>query len=121
MDVPDDPLVFRLQVITSITNHRHLMNFSDLTVDQWIAQNCINRTHVGHMALQLVANMYQVKINVYQLFQEDGMAEIFPLNEVGLVNHVGEVNVLHLSELRFFSGHYLSLKPIPVYCNNSFQ
>ena len=50
MDVPSDPLEFRLKVILSIQQNRHLMNHSDLTVDQWIAKNCINKIHVSHLA-----------------------------------------------------------------------
>lgn len=112
MDVPSDPLEFRLKVILSIQQNRHLMNHSDLTVDQWIAKNCINKIHVSHLALQLVANLYKIKIIVYQLFHEDGITEIIPLEEHGVVNHVGEVNLLHLSEIRFYNGHYLSIKHI---------
>ena len=75
------------------------MNYSDLSIDQWIAKNCINKIHVSHLALQLVANLYKIKIIVYQLFEADGITEIFPLEEHGVVNHVGEVNLLHLSEI----------------------
>ena len=86
------------------------MNYSDLSIDQWIAKNCINKIHVSHLALQLAANLYKIKIIVYQLFEADGVTKIFPLEEHGVVNHVGEVNLLHLSEIRFFNGHYLSIK-----------
>ena len=55
------------------------MNYSDLSIDQWIAKNCINKIHVSHLALQLVANLYKIKIIVYQLFEADGITEIFTL------------------------------------------
>ena len=82
MDVPSDPFEFRLKVILSIQHNRHLMNHSDLTVDQWIAKNCINKIHVSHLALQLVANLYKIKIIVYQLFHEDGLTHHSSIHQV---------------------------------------
>ena len=75
-----------------------------MPIDQWIAKYCINEVHVSHLALQLISNMYKIKINVYQLFEQDGMCEVTPLGENGPIPYDGEVNLLHLSELRFHNG-----------------
>ena len=88
--VPKDPVLFRVQVVTSFLENRHLSNFEDMPIDQWIAKYCINRVHVSHLALQLIANMYKIRINVYQLFLQDGMTEVVPLGPEGLIGYEGE-------------------------------
>ena len=102
--VPKDPLEFRIKVVTSFLANRHLTNFEELPIDQWIAKYCINRVHVSHLALQLISNMYKIKINVYQLFLQDGMTEVLPYGPDGVLGYEGECNLLHLSELRFYNG-----------------
>ena len=114
-DVPKDPVEFRVKVVTSFLVNRHLSPFDDLPVDQWIAKYCINRVHVSHLALQLISNMYKIKINVFQLFEEDGMTEVKPLGEDGLIPYDGEVNLLHLSELRFYNGKKNSAHSILIF------
>ena len=61
--------VFRLQVCTSLLTNRHLQEWENTSLEEWIAKYSINEKHVSHMALQLAANMYKMKIYVYQLFE----------------------------------------------------
>ena len=110
MDAPEDPLVFRLQVVTSFLTNRHLQEFTPTPIDQWIAKYAINKVHVDHLAIQLIANMFKIKIYIYQIFECDGIQEVFPLGLNGVLPHSGEVNILHCSERRFHNGHYLSVK-----------
>ena len=102
--VPKDPVEFRVKVVTSFLANRLLSNFEDLPIDEWIAKYCINRVHVSHLALQLISNMYKIKINVYQLFLQDGMTEVLLYGPEVVLGYEGECNLLHLSELRFYNG-----------------
>ena len=68
-EVPINHYVFRLQICTSFLNNRHLQDFESTSIEEWIAKYSINEVHVSHMALQLAANMYKMKIYVYQLFE----------------------------------------------------
>lgn len=107
---PTNHIQFRLQTVLSLFQHRHLMNFESLTLEEWINKYQADQVHVSHLALQLIANNYKVKIYVYEVFQVDGINEVVPLGEKGVIEHVAEAHLLHFSEIRFTSGHYISLR-----------
>ena len=107
---PTNAIEFRLQTVVSLFQHRHLMNFESLTLEQWITKYQEDRKHVSHLALQLIANNYKVKIYVYEVLQVDGINEVIPLGVDGILPHVAEAHVIHMSESRFTSGHYISLR-----------
>ena len=107
---PTNPIQFRLQTVLSLFQNRHLMNFESLSLEEWINKYQKDQVHVSHLSLQLISNNYKVKIYVYEVFQVDGIIEVIPLGEHGPIQHIAEAHVLHLSENRFTSGHYISLR-----------
>ena len=104
-DCNEDPLP-----VVSLVSNRHLLEYETLTIDQWISKYTVDQVHVSHLAIQLISNKYKVKIYVYSLFEIDGIVEILPLSPLGVVPHVADCHVLHLSEVRCHNGHYISLR-----------
>ena len=98
------------------------MNFESLTLEQWITKYQEDRKHVSHLALQLIANNYKLKIYVYEVFQVDGINEVIPLGVDGILPHVAEAHVIHMSESRFTSlcllAFFLSLESFAWYCKH---
>ena len=107
---PANALDFRLETVVSLVSNRHFLEYETLTIDQWISKYTLDQVHVSHLALQLISNKYKVKIYVYSLFEIDGIVEILPLSPNGVVPHVADCHVLHLSEVRCHNGHYISLR-----------
>ena len=107
---PTNALDFRLETVVSMVSNRHLLAHETMPIDQWISKYTVDEVHVCHLALQLISNKYKVKIYVYSLFEVDGIVEIIPLSPNGIVPHVAECHVLHLSEVRCHNGHYISLR-----------
>ena len=60
--------------------------------------------------LQLISNKYNVNIRVIQVFHIDGESTITPQTEIGYESGEKEIILLYYSELRFLSGHYISVK-----------
>ena len=107
---PKEALDFRLETVVSLVANRHLLAYETMTIDQWISKYAMDKVHVSHLALQLIANKYKVKIYIYSLFELDGIVEVMPLSQNGVIQHIADCHVLHLSEQRCTSGHYISLR-----------
>lgn len=111
IDVPRTPHFMRLQIVTSIVGQEHLYAFNfDEPLDKWIDRMSQNGCYADALMLQLISNKYNVNIRVIQVFQCDGESTITPQRETGYESAKNEIILLYYSELRFLSGHYISVK-----------
>ena len=101
----------RLQVVMSIVGQEHLYAFNfDEPLDKWIQRMSENGCYADALMLQLISNKYHVNIRVIHVFHCDGEQTITPNRETGYENSEQEIILIHYSEQRFHSGHYISVK-----------